>query len=98
MGDVDNSEGEDPDGVVAERDDVDGTEDLDVVKDLFVDVRATSTTVEVVFDISSDRLELSALGVALVVVLSLVEKLTSNVQFEYLLNFGNAYASRNMVT
>lgn len=55
-------------------------------------------TVEVVFDISSDRLELAALGVALVVVLSLVEKLTSNVQFEYLLNFGNAYASRNMVT
>lgn len=98
MWDVDNSEGEDPDGVVVERDDVDGTEDLDVVKDLFVDVRATSTTVEVVFDISSDRLELSALGVALVVVLSLVEKLTSNVQFEYLLNFGNAYASRNMVT
>lgn len=38
MGDVDNSEAEDPDGVVAERDDVDGTEDLDVVKDLFVDV------------------------------------------------------------
>lgn len=38
MGDVDNNEGEDPDGVVAERDDVDGTEDLDVVKDLFVDV------------------------------------------------------------
>lgn len=44
MGDVDNSEGEDPDGVVAERDDVadreevDGTEDLVVVEDLFVDV------------------------------------------------------------
>lgn len=42
MGDVDNSEGEDPDGVVAERDDVadreevDGTEDLVVFEDLFV--------------------------------------------------------------
>lgn len=44
MGDDDDSEGEDPDGVVAERDDVvereevDGTEDLIVVEDLFVDV------------------------------------------------------------
>lgn len=38
MGDVDNSEGEDPDGVVAERDDVADREDSDLVvfEDLLV--------------------------------------------------------------